>query len=162
MDVEILLTQGKVAVIDDRDLPIVAQGTWSLHRAKGSKTLYAIGRLPGNPKKILMHRLLMGFPDGQVDHRDHDGLNNRRSNLRVADNITNHQNSPIRSDNTSGFKGVSWEKRRSHWVARIHIDTRQVHLGSFSTAEQAARAYDAAARKAFGEFASLNFKERVS
>ena len=104
-----------------------------------------------------MHRLIIGTPDGRAtDHKDSDGLNNQRVNLRICDPSQNSSNAVIRSDNTSGFKGVSWRKNRRKWLAQIQHDHRVIHIGQFSTALEAAIAYDEAARKLHGEFARTN------
>jgi hypothetical protein len=103
-----------------------------------------------------MHRaILEGAP--QVDHIDGDGLNNQRSNLRPATQAQNMANSRKYSTNTSGFKGVGWHKAAKKWRADITFDYKTRYLGLFPTAEDAARAYDSAAKSLFGVFACLNF-----
>jgi hypothetical protein len=103
-----------------------------------------------------MHRLILRVDaNTQVDHRDGNGLNNTRGNLRPATHAQNQHNSRLRKDNQSGFKGV--HRQGNRWVARIRVDGEQKHLGSFRTPEEAARAYDAAALRLRGEYARLNF-----
>jgi hypothetical protein len=99
--------------------------------------------------------LLPGAP--QVDHINHDTLDNRRANLREATTSQNKMNERRRKDNTSGFKGVAWHKGRRKWCAHIGKDRVKYYLGYFLVVEDAARAYDAEARKRFGEFACVNF-----
>ena len=100
----------------------------------------------------------MNAPPGvQIDHRDGNGLNCSRDNLRLCTNQNNRRNSRKGNRNTSGFKGVSFFKRDQNWRAYIMLDARQIHLGYFKTSEEAARAYDNAAKELFGEFASPNF-----
>jgi hypothetical protein len=100
----------------------------------------------------------MGEPEGlQVDHEDGNGLNNQRSNLRIASPTQNQGNARRRKDNTSGYKGVSWYRRTNKWKAHIRVDKKLRHLGYFIDLTDAARAYDAAALEHFGEFAHLNF-----
>jgi hypothetical protein len=103
-----------------------------------------------------MHRVIAGTAGHlQTDHKDGDGLNNRRSNLRPCTSAQNKANVGLRSDNRSGFRGVSRNAQDNCWIARI----QGRHIGVFRDAVDAARAYDDAARKAFGEFAHLNFPD---
>lgn len=150
------LTRGMWATVDDADYEaVMAAGPWFV-RVDG-RTVYAQGnirRSDGGRSAQYMHKFLTGWPE--TDHRNGDGLDNRRVNLRCATRTQNNANSRLRSDNTSGFKGVLWNRQRRRWYARITIDGRQRHLGSFGDPGEAARAYDAAAREVFGEFARLN------
>jgi hypothetical protein len=121
----------------------------------------------GDAKKtILMHRVILKASERtEVDHINGNKLDNRRENLRVATKSQNLGNQKIRSTNTSGFKGVNWKQWRKirssgAWTARISVGSKRIHLGYFSTAEEAARAYDSAAQQYFGEFAKLNFAAR--
>lgn len=155
------LSQGRWATIDLDDLERVRDMRWFAYKSGHGNTFYARsnGRdSAGKPVAIHMHRLIMGDPHGmQVDHIDGDGLNNRRTNLRTATNQQNSWNDGKRSTNKSGYKGVSWKSRNKKWVAQIGAGGVKRHLGLFSSATEAARAYDAAAREEFGEFARLNF-----
>jgi hypothetical protein len=92
-----------------------------------------------------------------VDHRNRNGLDNQRHNLRVATHTQNRVNSGPRSDNRSGFKGVSFCKARNKWQAGLNSKRKYKFLGYFVSPEEAARAYDAAAKSLWGEFAFLNF-----
>lgn len=92
-----------------------------------------------------------------VDHINRDRSDNRRSNLRLCSLAENNRNGSIRSNNNSGFKGVSWDKARGKWQAGIGLNGTRKALGRFDSAEDAARAYDAAALANYGEFAALNF-----
>jgi hypothetical protein len=126
---------------------------------KGRNTFYAVTnmRKPNGKRTTLrMHRLLL--PDAvEVDHRAGDGLNNRRTNLRPATSSQNRANSRKRSDGvTSHYRGVSRTKDRKQFRANIKVNRRTHHLGCFTNEEDAARAYDEAALKYFGEFAKLN------
>jgi hypothetical protein len=98
---------------------------------------------------------------GRVDHKDLDGTNCRRDNLRAADASQNSAHRSIQSNNTSGYKGVHWHKPREKWRAQIRIEGRKTHLGLFSDPIEAARAHDLAALRAFGEFAVLNFPDSL-
>lgn len=106
-----------------------------------------------------MHRFILDLKkeDPDVDHKDGNGLNNQRSNLRTATRAQNARNRRIRTDNTSGFKGVTWRKDLGKWNAFIEIKTKRIHLGYFTDPMEAACAYDMAAVKYFGEFAHCNF-----
>jgi hypothetical protein len=97
------------------------------------------------------------WPSGDVDHINRDKLDDRWCNLRLATRSQNSANVALRPNSTSGFIGVTFDKARDKWRAQIRIAGRKVNLGRFASAEEAARAYDAAALKEFGEFAELNF-----
>lgn len=97
------------------------------------------------------------WPDGDLDHKNNRRDDNWIDNLRPATNAQNHANQRCHRDNASGLKGVSIDKRNGRYIARITVDGRKRHLGVFDDAEEAARAYDAAARQHFGEFARTNF-----
>lgn len=154
MTIEIPLANGRgVARVDDGDAGLVAGFRWRLSGG------YAVAWSGCRPNRVVvaMHRLVLSAPPRvEVDHRDRDKLNNRRSNLRLATTRQNHGNVGRQSNNTSGYKGVCWVPRRG-WVANISDHGRLRHLGYHATAEAAARAYDRAALDVFGEFASLNF-----
>jgi hypothetical protein len=109
---------------------------------------------------IYLHTFLTGWP--LVDHANGNGLDNRRSNLRLATGTQNNANRRLASNSTSGFKGVNLYKRTGRWRAHIAIHRQQKHLGYFRTAEEAARAYDIAALALFGEFALINFPKEIS
>ena len=113
-----------------------------------------------NRRLYLAHRLAFlwmtgNWPEHEIDHSDGDRANNRWNNLRVATPSQNRMNGVRRSDNTSGYRGVRFEKRRGHWVADIMVDGRKHYLGAFHTAEAAASAYAEAAARLHGKFANL-------
>jgi hypothetical protein len=152
------LSQGKFAIIDAGDANRVLGFNWSYRQHRGRE--YAIRALPGGRRNVFMHVELMGpLPDGfEVDHIDGNGLNNRRNNMREATRHQNMHNARGRRVSRSGYKGVSLNACSGRWIARIFLEGRQRSLGCYDTAEEAARAYDAAAREAWGEFAFANFK----
>lgn len=158
---ELALTKGQVATVDAEDYERLSKFKWYAAWHPFSKTFYVqrATRLDGHRTTISMHREILRITDPriQVDHRDHNGLNNRRENLRVCSSAENNRNQRKRSGCSSRYKGVCWYRRDGLWKAYIRSDGRVVHLGYFSSEEDAARAYDAAARKAFGEFALTNF-----
>jgi hypothetical protein len=153
--VEIPLTRGFVAIVDPEDAErVLAAGSW--HVKPNGRVMYARREVQRQPRRwVLMHTFITGWP--QTDHRDGDGLNNRRSNLRPATKAENGRNRRLHSNNTSGYRGVS--RSRQRWFAQIKVDGRKVSLGMYADPVDAARAYDQAAREHFGEFARLNFPE---
>lgn len=158
---EIALTQGKVAIVDAADWESLSKFRWHAHTVRGG-VWYAVRkvRLPnGKYGSAWMHRDILDVAaDVQVDHRDGDGLNNTRENLRPATNQQNLYNAGIRSDNKSGYKGVSWSKYMGKWRAYCTANGKTNHIGYFDSLEDAARAYDEAAIRTHGEFARLNFE----
>lgn len=153
---EIALPCGRVVLIDDDDLPLVAQYKWKSMCPSNSKTFYARSWIGGT--NVLMHRLILGMTDRktQVDHKDRNGLNNQRSNLRLCTHAQNLANRAVRKDSKSGIRGVRWVPRLDRWAARIIINGQSIHLGLFPTKEDAAAAYDAALKSKHGEFALTN------
>jgi len=151
----IQLTQGYVAKVDDEDFERVAAFKWCAH-VKG-KTAYAARNAPrgsGGKRTIYLHRFVTNAPDDMlVDHISGDGLDCRRSNLRLFTQAENRRNRGKPSNNTSGLKGVSWSERGKKWFAQITRDGKTVHLGSFAEKEAAAQAYAKAAQSIHGEFA---------
>lgn len=154
---EIPLTRGYVALVDDEDYErVVASGSWCA-RPNG-RTVYAqqrATRADGRGTTIQLHQFIAGTT--HVDHKNGDGLDNQRSNLRVATQGQNMFNKRLYASSTSGFKGVTRRKGTGKWAAQIQGGGHHRYLGQFATPEEAARAYDVAAVELFGEFARLNF-----
>jgi hypothetical protein len=154
---EILLTQNKVAVVDDEDFEYLSQFGW--HARKDRHTFYAARNIMQNGKRITqgMHRLIMDAPcDMEIDHINGNGLDNRRCNLRLCTTPQNKRNSRLRKDNKSGFKGVSWNKAAQKWVSQITHNGKVIYIGSFDNTVDAAIAYNEAALTLHGEFARIN------
>jgi len=182
------LTRGKFAIVDPEYYDHLSQFTW--HAAKGPRTWYAVHSLTNGktaPRKNLrMHRAVMSLSNGHImqdklsssthpprgpgaerrashlfiDHINHNGLDNRCANLRIAtftQNVRHRRKFKLYS--RSKFKGVDWVQKQKKWRARILVDGRRIYLGSFHSEIAAAHAYDKAARKHHGQFASLNFPD---
>lgn len=152
------LTRGRFAIIDAVDVDRVSQYRWITQLHEGDRA-YAVGTV--NSRLVKMHRIITGAPDGlHVDHIDGNGLNNRRENLRLCKHSENAKNQRINSRNTSGYTGVVRHSRNEgKWIAKITADGVNYYVGTFDTAEEAARARDKKAREVHGEFARLNFPD---
>ena len=150
------LTQGKFTLVDDEDFEWLNQWKWFYDNGYAARNTGP----RGHQKTLLMHRVIMNTPDGMdTDHINGVRSDNTRANLRVCDDAQNRANAGIRSDNSSGFIGVYKKKNRRKWYVQIQVGRRRKHVGSYETAEEAARAYDQVALKYFGEFAKLNFPD---
>jgi hypothetical protein len=155
---EIKLTQGKVAIVDDDLFEYLDQWKWCA--CKISNRFYAIRSYRLNSKKIFiyMHRLITNNNDSKMhtDHKNNNPLDNRIENLRICTNSQNQMNTKVQINNTSGFKGVTWNKIVKKWVAQIKLNNKLINLGYYINPIDAARAYNEAALKYHGEFAHLN------
>lgn len=156
-------------LFDDADWPVISRYTWCVVQTSRNAPFYAVTgfRKPDGTRTTLrMHVLLTGMKD--IDHVNHNGLDNRRENLRVATrsqqgaNMRVERHGSIRPGNGSKFKGVSWEKRRNHWIAYIVVNRKRRQIGSYASEVEAAKAYDQAALETWGEYAFTNFPRRES
>lgn len=148
------LTQGKFAIVDAEDFEWLSQWKWYACLKHGNWYAYT------KHSKLCMQRLILGLTAGdgkKSDHINHRTLDNRRRNIRICTNTENQQNRNISKNNTSGFKGVYWGKDREKWITRIQFNKKKIWLGYFSNKIEAAKCYDKAAKKLFGEFARCNF-----
>lgn len=156
----IKLSRSRYSVIVDADkYEWLNQWKWGI--TKIGKVYYAL-RTTRNENNIraLMHRFVLGLKKGQkqeVDHINHNGLDNRLANLRICTHRQNLQNSLPRKNTSSKYKGVCWHKRPQKWVVNIKCGHKLLHLGYYDTEIEAAKAYDRAAKEYFGEFAYTNF-----
>ena len=155
----IQLTQGQVALVDDEDFKKVNQFKWNAQ--KDGNKFYAKRMITINGKRTaqLMHMLIVGDNPFKldIDHRDGDGLNNQKNNLRLCTHQQNMMNRKLNKNSSSTYKGVHYSSVRQKWQARIQTDGKRISLGFFNGKEDAARAYDAAAIEHHGEFFLLNF-----
>jgi hypothetical protein len=166
--IEIILTQGKTTLIDDIDNDL-ANLKWRARVSKriSSESWYAIrqsSRTDGKRKTIHLHRIILERKLGRslnsnecVDHINNYSLDNSRKNVRLATQSENNQNSRARKGlKSSQYKGVYWFKSANKWVSQLYLKGRHVHLGLFDDEQDAAKAYNLAARSYFGDFAKLN------
>lgn len=154
---EIPLTKGKVAIVDDDDYDVISKYNWYFHK-NGYALRNRIKEDGTGGKVIRMHRVISGAEEGSdVDHINGDKLDNRKVNLRVVSRSQNNYNRRIQSNNTSGYKGVSWSKQKGKWHARIFLNNRKLkHLGFFDDVVDAAKAYNIGALMYHREHAKLN------
>lgn len=128
---EIKLSQGKVAIVDDADYEWLSKFKWSAFRANqdGSR-YYAFRKCMVRRKIVMMHREILDAPKGRsVDHIDHNGLNNCRSNIRLVTSGENSRNVLMSSRNKSGVIGVIWLPKKKIWQADICFNGKQIRLG---------------------------------
>jgi len=160
---KILLTQGKFAIVDPEDYYRLAKFKW--HLAKSPTSSYAARwqrlQAKNTRKKIWMHHQVIHISKHLLcDHINHNGLDNRKANLRpatVSQNLCNRQKR--KSKTRSKYKGLEWDKIQKKWKARIQLNNQRIYLGSFASEIDAAKAYDNTAKKYHREFASLNFPD---
>lgn len=170
---EITLTQNKTAIVDN-DMLFLKKYNWHVSHisSKYIDNWYAVRRGPRSiiPRPtILMHRVIVEYKIGrsltnseQIDHIDHNGLNNTINNLRIVSASQNryNQRSQASLSKYSRYKGVSWDKNRNKWIAKIYFE-RTINIGRFDSEINAAKAYDNAAKQYFGEYAYLNFPPKT-
>lgn len=148
------LSRGKYTIVDDEDFEWLSQWKWS-YTESADKHPAAYRQV--RDKGILMHRLILNAPEGlEVDHKNMRSLDNRRSNLRLATRSQNAANRRLQSNNTTGYRGVYWDKSRGKWLVMVKHQNVQKNLGRYDDKHEAARVYNSFAVEAFGEFARLN------
>ena len=151
------LTRGKVAIVDVEDFEKLSHFKWYAHKGRNGN-FYAYRRASHNGRMISMHGAVSG--PGLVDHKDRDGLNNRRENLRPCTNSQNCANAVRPKRSKSKYRGVYPSNgKTSTWKVSITYKNKQLHLGCYSSRIEAAKIYDNAALGLFGEFAVTNFPE---
>lgn len=160
---KINIGNGLFAIIDNDDYERTKLYKWGTKYCKKSKKIQAV--MSVNQSKwansIYLHRLILNVNDSKilVDHLNMDVLDNRKVNLRLATRSTNAMNRNKQSNNTSGFKGVSWDKSRNKWESYINYNRKKIHLGRFDNKKEAANSYNNAAKLYHKEFARLNIIE---
>lgn len=157
--IKVPLTQNYFYIIDKEDYEIVKDYKWRI--LKGKTNIYAIAHFKNDKNGYLyMHRLIMNFPEELIDHKNRNGLDNRRENLRIANKSLNAVNSPKHPRNmkSSIYKGVVPQKKKGiiKWCANIKVNNKNYFLGTFRTEKMAAIIYNIWAKKVHGEFAWLN------
>lgn len=157
---KIKLTRNKFALVDDEDFKWLNNHQWSTK--KGVNTFYVQRRHKN--KMILMHRIVIQKYEKRyledweaIDHKDHNGLNNQKNNLRICTRSQNEMNKEKQKDCSSQYKGVCWDQNKQKWRTRIQIDKKRKHLGFFDSEIEAAHYYDFFAIQYFKEFKYINF-----
>ncbi len=143
------------AIVDAEDHDKIKNVRWGLDGR---------GYIVNCQKGLKLHRVILGLSkddNREGDHKDGNLLDNRKENLRTCEHCQNACNLRKPKNNTSGYKGVHWDKQRNRWIARIKVDYKEMYLGRFNNKIQAAFAYDEAAKKHHGEFARLNFSHTI-
>lgn len=150
------LTQHKYSLVDSEDFETLASWSWFVVRKFVARKWKFYARRSDDCMGL--HSFILKCPKGvDVDHIDGDGLNNRKHNLRICSESQNQMNRLNLTTNTSGFRGVVWDRRANKWKGTLTANKIRMHLGYFTDPIRAAKARDEAARKHHGNFAVLNF-----
>ncbi len=153
------LTQGMFALVDDEEFEEISKHKWCVTKKHRVSYVVRGTERNGRQKRIYMHRSVTNaLANMEIDHRDGNGLNNQKYNLRVCTHAENLQNQRKRiARKTSKYKGVSRDKVNKKWKAQIGTNHCTLNLGRYLLEEDAAKAYDCKAKELFGEFANTNF-----
>lgn len=155
------LNRGLIAIVDAHDYETLSAFKWYATWSPSVRSFYAVRKTrfaDGRRGHIRMHRVILGlerFDKRQGDHINHNTLDNRRSNLRIATCSENQRNTGANRRNTSGYKGVSFNKAAGRWRAAIRVHGERIHLGHYQSPEAAHAAYCTAAERLHGEFARI-------
>ena len=154
---EIYTSQGFKIILDEADYKELSKFKWGIKKCRRTSYAKRTFTVNGVDTLVIMHRVIMDAPKGlQVDHINGNGLDNRRSNLRLCTNQQNQQNRRPTRNSSSKYKGVSFSKQRQKWEAQMKCGTKRFNLGHFALEEDAARAYNKKAIELSGEFAYIN------
>jgi hypothetical protein len=155
---KISLTQGKFALVSDSDYWLVQQFKWCA--SKRGHNWYAETAVKAYGKRrqfhMTMHQLICGFPPFDIDHKNRNGLDNCRRNLRPATPGQNNHNCRLPSTNSSGKRGVYFKQQNKKWCAQISYKNNKIYLGLFATLKSAHAAYVKAAASMYGEYAAVS------
>jgi hypothetical protein len=152
---------------DEEDLPLFLAHRWrilNMKASKGVRYLQTTITEHGRARSVLFHRAVLGITDPKVhvDHINDEGLDNRRANLRTCTPSQNLANKRVLRVSKCGYRGVQKNSRGRSYNARIKVNNKLLHIGSYETPEEAAKAYDARAIEVFGAFARTNFPQEVT
>lgn len=152
------LTQDKITIVDDMDYERINRFKWFAIKLKRNTRLVWYACRTRNGRHLMMHRFILSpLPCFFIDHENGNGLDNRRSNLRVCTNMQNQHNGQIQTRRKSSqFKGVDFNSAMQKWRAHIRVNRQKKYLGAFDNEQDAAVAYNQAAKRYFGRFAKLN------
>ena len=155
---EVILTQGKIALIDDEDFLVVSQYKWFY--GKINETLgyaFRAATIDGKRHLISLHRFILNPPnDKEIDHKNGIGVDCRKENLRIVTHAENMRNHKMHKNNMSGFRGVCWHKGRGKYDSYIKVNGKTKHLGYSASITEAVIKYNEGAIRYHGEFARLN------
>lgn len=155
----IWLTKGQFTLVDDEDFEYLSQWKWKATKIKNSYyATRSVHKKEGKFSTMFIHRIVLNVTDRNIliDHRDGNPLNNQKNNLRPANKSENAANQKARSGCTSKYLGVSWHKPLNKWKVNLQKDKVNRHIGYFASEQDAALAYNNAAKIFHGEFANLN------
>jgi hypothetical protein len=151
------LTRGKYAIVDPEDYERLNKVKWHTGGKEGIFYARQTKGINGKQVTTLMHREVVSVPnDMVVDHINHNGLDNRKANLRPATVAQNTWNRYTKKD-SNRFRGANWDPTTKKWLARLTLNGSRITIGYFDNEIEAAKAYDEAAKRLRGEFAVLNF-----
>jgi hypothetical protein len=155
---EIKLTKGKVALVDDEDYESLSVNKWAGMFDGNNWYAYRTSGSRGKRFRIMMHRFILGLTNQKevVDHKDGDGLNNQKVNLRVCHNNQNSMNRRVKFNAKCGYKGVLYKEKHKSYQASINVKGKFIFGGHFKTPIEAAKRYNELAVIHHGEFAKLN------